>query len=137
MELKTISEVQQEIEKKILILDCSIKYMLSLYDSAARFIKLMNVFIFIIISEFSFFYKDDIGIQNIKLTYTIFASLCTWEVLASIVNRKILSRRIVDSKFNISWDVFSQYIDFNNLNDFEKERIYKEKLMKSAGLFDK
>ena len=137
MELKTISEVQQEIEKKILILDCSIKYMLSLYDSAARFIKLMNVFIFIIISEFSFFYKDDIGIQNIKLTYAIFASLCTWEVLASIVNRKILSRRIVDSKFNISWDVFSQYIDFNNLDDFETERIYKEKLMKSAGLFDK
>ena len=111
--------------------------MLSLYDSAARFIKLMNIFIFIVISAFSFFYKDDIGIQNIKLTYAIFASLCVWEVLASTANRKILSRHIVDSKFNISWDVFSQYIDFNNLDDFEKERIYKEKLMKSAGLFDK
>lgn len=132
MKFETIDDVCLEVERRTVSLDSGIAALVYLYKSAAAFVFAINILLLVIILAFIFFTDCLEGYS--KLVLVIYACVISFEVLVSTYNRQVIDYAVKDMKFNIANKCFTEYVKYDELEEWEKEKILFNKIIKYSGL---
>ena len=135
MEFETCEDVGIEIERRTCVLDSAIINMLCFYNAVSFFMIMMNILILIIISGFAFLTNVFDGYK--MLVYALYISIVMWEYLSSSIIRIHLDKRILEMKFDLAWNIFTQYKYFDDFGPDDGAKYFEENLLKYAGIHPK
>lgn len=134
MKFETIDEVCLEVERRTASLDGGISALVYLYKSAATFVSALNFILLIVILAFTFLTDYLEGYSQLILA--IYVCVVAFEVLASTYNRRVIDDAIRDMKFNISYQCFTKYVKYDELQEWEREKILFSKIISHSGLYE-
>lgn len=132
---KSIDDLKTEIQKRAINADLNFTMVMWMINGAGIFGFAFNIFVLAVLIVITIFTEAyNYYREAIIMAYGIFIALSVLEINIMRFIRKRLLSNFIDIKYDIAWQCFTEYEDYENINGTERTKFFEDVVIGSAGL---